>query len=511
MDDWIDVGASLRTWWFPAWVAVTLGLLVAGGMMLFAQTDGGLAVLAAGGASAIAVSLSGASLRARRRRVRITESGFQVHDRHGERAIADDQVICASLHVQSNYTNGELKSTTRVFDVWVEHETIPQRVQMVNRLSLHAADPLAPLIERVQKHLYERARDALAARQPFEGEGWTLHAGELVVAGGREARSVRVDELAAVGAFDDDLCLWRHGDDVPVVRIPLRRANTHVLARLLHESVPGEPEVDEPPDDSRLGRVLFERKPSRLMTAAAWALPVAACGCVAAGLAVALARGRFGPVIPAAILGAIAGFVWLVVLSQYVRFRCHDLGVSRRWLWREERLRFADVATFAYSAVRQYVKGGYAGTTFTLSFVARPGVKPRKLVYSKTLRNADHELDRLRDHVSSIIAAGMAQEYRERQVVGWTEGLRFLQEGLEYRAAGFLGRKPPVILRFDQIQGYDAQQGVFQLWVYGVRKPVVKEQVGAPNFFPGYLLLAQLLEERQQTERAGAARQERVG
>src|SRR5262249_22642038 len=130
MDDWIDVGSSFRTWWFPAWVVLTICLLVAASAMLAAQAEGGLAVLVAGGASGLAVGLAGTFIAARRCRVRVTPTGFVVHDRNGERAIADEQVICVSLHTKPNFSNGELKSTTRTFDVWAEYETVPQRVQM---------------------------------------------------------------------------------------------------------------------------------------------------------------------------------------------------------------------------------------------------------------------------------------------------------------------------------------------------------------------------------------------
>jgi hypothetical protein len=49
---------------------------------------------------------------------------------------------------------------------------------------------------------------------------------------------------------------------------------------------------------------------------------------------------------------------------------------------------------------------------------------------------------------------------------------------------------------YSQIHGYDADAGTFHLWIYGRKKPVAKESVARPNFYPGYLLLFRLLAAR---------------
>jgi hypothetical protein len=90
----------------------------------------------------------------------------------------------------------------------------------------------------------------------------------------------------------------------------------------------------------------------------------------------------------------------------------------------------------------------------------------------------------------------MANQLAGGQTVIWTDGLRFLPEGLQYSAKGFFGRKLPVMIPYSQIHGYDADAGTFHLWIYGKNKPVAKESVALPNFFPGYLLLARLLAAR---------------
>jgi len=162
--------------------------------------------------------------------------------------------------------------------------------------------------------------------------------------------------------------------------------------------------------------------------------------------------------------------------------------------------KYADVDVFTYSAVRQYVKGVYSGTNFTLTFTSQaPGNTRNRLytlTYSKHLRNTDPGLDHVRDKVSQLIAQRMAQQLASGRAVIWTDGLRFLPEALEYSAKGIFGRKPPVMIPYSQIHGYDAESGTLYLWMYGQKKPVAKESVARPNFFPGYLLLARLLAAR---------------
>jgi hypothetical protein len=87
----------------------------------------------------------------------------------------------------------------------------------------------------------------------------------------------------------------------------------------------------------------------------------------------------------------------------------------------------------------------------------------------------------------------MAKQFAGGDIVSWGDALRFFPEGLEYRASGFLRRKPPVIIPFDQITGIDVTDGQFRLWRTGQKGHAVKESVAQPNFFPGYFFLLRLL------------------
>lgn len=497
----LQIGRSFREWWFLALVGSVPCLLTAGVALLVVKSPFGAGLLIGGGIAALSAGLAAFFIRKSRFQVQIGTGVFRVCDRHGEREFIDDQVICASLSTRPNYVNGVLKSMTRTFDVWVEGDAGPERVKMVNRLAVGAFDPLANFVERLFAHLHERATFGLENGQPFEGEGWTLYPVELVVQTGRASQYVQLEDLAAAEIFDDHICVWKHGQDEPVMRIPTSAANTQILTRLLQERIARRPQNGEPPAGNRLGRVLFERKPGRLNVALLWLLPIAALLTIVI-VKLGVVRGGRGAFLVSLPLVALFGLIWLLVLSQSVEFRVHEHGVRRKWLFRSRQLKFSEVDSFTYSAVRHYAKGVYTGTNFTLTFAALAGGKPKKLTYAKNLRNADADLDRLRDYVSRLIADRMAAQFALDRPVTWTEGLRFLPEGLEYRPSGFLGRKAPIVIPYEQIYGFDANQGTFWLWVDGRKKPRIKESISLPNFFPGYLFLTELLASRPPRTRA---------
>jgi hypothetical protein len=486
----LQFGRNYREWWFIGLMASVVGLAAAGGMLLIVRHAAAVWVLLAAAVAAFSTAMSVVLIARSRFQIEINAHGFLLRDRHGEREFADNQLICAGLSFQPNYTNGVLKSTTRVLDLWVEGTHEPEQINLSTRLRIGTVDPLGPFVERIHAHLYERANAAIHAAEPFDGEGWTLHKSELIVHTGRNPQSARIAELSAVEVFDDCLCVWRHGQDEPVLRIPVASANTRVLQRLLEERIAagsGEPTIG-----GQLGRILFERKPDRSTSAMIWVLPI--LGGIVAIAMVVLALLRFGgDVLIGLPICFVLLLVWLLVVAQAVEFRVCEHGVRRKWLFRVQQIRYADVESFIYSAVRQYVKGTYAGTHFSLTFASVEGSKWKKLTYSKTLRNVDAELDHLRDRVSELIANRMMEQYAARRAVVWTDGLRFLPEGLEYRAAGILGRKAPVLIPYSQIYGYDADAGVFNLWVHDKKKPVAKENMNKANFFPGYHLLARVL------------------
>jgi hypothetical protein len=489
MNDRVLVRSTMRTWDFTllliAGIVLLVGAAVAAGFgRVLVAAPLGLA-----GCGCVLGAVLGQRRRVQRRQwVQDLGDGFLVIDQAGERRFADDDVLSMALTRKNNYVNGLLTSETRRLLVWLtSDEPVPEGLEMVNTVKTGTVDPLAGLINRLGDLLFRRAGDDLAAGQAVLGEGWTLQNDVLTLRTQGAEVSCPVAELAAVDFVDADICLWRTGQDEAFARVPKKSANAYILSRLLATRLAERPTPAPPPESTGLGRVIFERRPRRgtvvvLVVLGLVFLFVAAIAWLGGGLD-ALHWG-----IGALVLGGC--FLGGALHAARTILRCHQFGVTKRGLFGERSLRYADVAVFSYSAVRHFHNGAYTGTIFRLGFEPVPERARDRITHSVTLPHADQELEGLRDQVSRMIAARMARQLAAGEPVRWTPHLRFVPDGVEYRPAGFFGRKEPVLVPFREIYSYQIHQGTFFLWAKGQKKAVVREAMTQRNFFPGFYLLA---------------------
>ena len=186
---------------------------------------------------------------------------------------------------------------------------------------------------------------------------------------------------------------------------------------------------------------------------------------------------------------AVGSPVFLAVLLTAGNvFRCHTRGVYRRFCWVSRELRFEDVGTFTYFATRVFINGGYSGTSVRMRFAPRRGVNGRAVKFTAWFKNADAELESLREHVSRVVGAYMLRRLENGESVRWTDGLRLRPEGLEWTTGGLFSRSVTRLIPYDEIAGTDIQEGHFYLFLRGVRKAVYTAPVSADNFFPGLLV-----------------------
>jgi hypothetical protein len=417
--------------------------------------------------------------------VRDAGTGFDVISHQGQRHVADHDVLSMTLDRRRNYSSGILKSVTRRLVVWLPtEEAQPERLEMVNRIRNGSADPLARLIGRLGDRLFEQARQDMAAGRSVLGERWTLDGGELRVQDKTGVSACRVEEVAAVEVVDRHVCVWRNGEDLPLARVPAQSANADLLMRLLKERLADYPSETTPPEGS-LGRIIFERRPDKGTVVI---LAILAAGAIPGGLflLVAVPGSLFLSMLLIG-LGAACALGW--VYCRRAVFRCHQLGVYRAGLTGARTLRFSDVEAVRYSALRTHNHGVYTGTMIVLDFEPAAQQKANRIRYSVTVRNADQQLETLRDQVARMIAERMARQLAAGQAVPWTTRLRFLKNGIEHQPRSLFGRKQPVVIPYSDIRAFQLDRGQFYLWTMERPKPVLRQSAGVRNFFPGFWLL----------------------
>jgi hypothetical protein len=496
----ILVRGELSNWVHAVRVLAALGLMV--GVVL------GLAGLVwcwivAAGSGILWLILEGMAWQARRVRTWLTlhGDGIEVETRGGHRAIHDSQISAVALETKKNLNNGELSSVTRKFTLWVEDQ--PEPVRMENTIKTNRVDPLAGLIQRLLDRLKQRMEQDLARGGTASGEGWHLSRAALTVGRTPDDQQFPLGEVTAIESAGGQMCVWRRGSDTAVARLPLSARNVYLLPLVAQPYLPRTSEGAGSADSAGLGRALFERRPNRgvVITLCIAGIMMAAVGAALLATSIAKLNASEGALVAGLILfglGPVLGFLgwWLAFTS----FRCHERGVWKGSPLGQQTLRYTDVSSFQYSAVRHYHNGVYTGTHLSMRF--RPITPDRgpAIKYNTTTHGDDDDLDNLRDVISRAIAVRMADQVHAQQTVRWTSNLQFLPTGISYRPSGLLGRKEPQLLPFADYGGYDLKQGVFYLFARGNKQYVTTEQASAENFYPGFFLLLMLLHQPTEAE-----------
>lgn len=468
-------------------VGIVLGVAVAPWGWIVAGVGGGLWLV-----------LESVAWRARRVRTWLTlhDDGMEIEDARGYRAIHDSQVSAVALETKKNLTNGELSSITRKFRVWAEDQ--PEPLLMENRINIGAADPLAGLIDRLLGRLRQQMEEAIARGGTASGDGWHLSRTALTLGRPPSDQQLPLSEITAIETFDGRMCIWQRGIDMAVAKLPLSGRNVHLLPVVVRPFLTETSKTEGAAAAVGLGRVLFERRPGRNMVLVLAIAGVALAASGAAMTAMYLGRQNMDEGLLVGGLVMVATGTALGLLGTWLAFtsfRCHERGVWKATLWGQKTLRYADLGSFQFSAVRHYHHGAYTGTHLTMRFRPVSADRGPTMRYTTRTQGDDDDLDGLRDYISRIIAVRMAEQIRGGQPVTWTANLEYTPEGIRFRPSGFLGRKEPQLLPFTSYGGYDLKQGVFHLFAQGQKKSLMTEQAAAENFYPGFALLLMLLHE----------------
>ncbi len=420
--------------------------------------------------------------------IEVLPDGFMLIDRKQEVEHEDDDVQSLALSQKKSFSNGDADGFVRTARLWLQSESRP--VFMKNRFKAGKTDPLAGFFDRLANKLIEQREEALGSGHSISGDGWRLTDRELHFQRGSGEESLRMEEVQAIDFFEGKMSVWRKGLDEPYVRFSDDGRDAWMLPRLMSSRI----KPDES-DNSGLGRILFQRRSSKLTVGF-----LAASGLVAiafGGTMLALeAIDTFGFVF--ILLLTVAFWLWAWSSSKSA-FRCHERGVYQAKMFGEKQLKYQDVAEFTYRATRHYHNGAYTGTILSLKFQPAAGAG-KAISYGATVRNEDADLDSLRDFISRVIAARMANELAAGNVTPWMSNIRFRPDGLEYNASGFLRtKKETTLMPHADYGGWNVQGGTFLLFARGNSKAVLKAQTSEPNFFPGFYLL-QLIYHQQAAE-----------
>ena len=522
--DRIPVGTHYRVWWF--WLPILFGgLLLLGATILLPIFPAiGFVGLGIGCTCLLLAALAGFLIEKGRRWAQLSDDSFRLSDRHVAAVIHDEQVTDLALHREPHHGAGRLLSETRRLTLWLKTEAGPQRVKLSSRMAPDSPDPLQPLIDRLCHRLLDHSQRELSARESIDGEGWSLDHTQLHVRTRQGRLSLPLKDLTAIETIGDELRLWQHDDPHTVAKVALSGRNAWMLEPLLapriHDSqglrsiapsaerpLPAE-EVDEPETSgSPLGRILFERSTGSgaMMVFGVFGLILLLVGGVGMW---------FGIADQDPVLGAAAGLLLLLsgvcfassIRVRRIRFRCHEHGLERMTMASRKVLRFDEIDVFSCECRRNQSQGRYTGTTYTLVFADRSREQGRGIFYSTTVRNRDEELDDLRDRLSQIIARRMAQTYAAHRSVQWTPEVWFQEDLLEYsRPRRLFVAAKAAFIPYDTITDFEVRDGLCYIWTCYQERAVLTINAGAPNFYPGQILLEGLVRSKRQETTATSA------
>lgn len=402
--------------------------------------------------------------------VAVFEKGLEFRGPAGAVAIAFSDIAALGLTVKDEFSNGSFSGISRRLQLWRQQDPVKRPyvdLQAFCKAGKPEEEQLAQVITRLLGEAEARIEQVVASGGIAKGVGLQLSQTSLRVG----TEPVPLEQITAAGLHGGRLCLWLDADAEPRYRLDPNLPNVlpivQFVQKRLEERATGAGGANA--EVAGLGRILFERRSSK---AVGILLIVAGITTIWLGVGILL---------------ILWGWHMLVF-----RFRCHERGVYRRGLFSRRELLYREVASFTFSATRQYYNGAYVGTSITMNFVpeAAPGAKPIGL--SRSVRNADRDLDELREHVGRVLAVRLLARLEQGTEVPWGPDALLTPNAVRYRRPKFIGKSDWTDLPYQEVAGTSINDGTLAVFAKGNEKPVLTMPVSAANFFPGYNLFCHL-------------------
>jgi hypothetical protein len=451
--------------------SVALGILgtviaIIAAITVVAEHSGapGIAACAVGSALAL-IGLVTAFTKRKRWRIALHENGAVIQAKGNPPAeVLFAELAALSHEPKPHYSNGVYAGIMHTLRFWrKEDQPKMPYVQVACYISAKKNEGEAEAMQALADKATEVICDRLTA--VVDGGGTVKSPGGLQVNahGVRfQGTSIALGEIAELGVFDGKFCIWKTGEEFATLKIDPGAANVLPIMNIVSRKLADHDKQVAEEESGTLGRVLFERRQSKVF---GWILILIG--------------------IPATVV--LVGLLLIYVGLRLVRgyFRCHERGVSQRAVSKEKRLLYTQVSSFTYSATRMYYNGAYTGTALVMNFQTEDPKQLPPIKFTTSIKNQDDDLDELRDRISVVVAQRLLKEFAESEVFTWTKGLEVTKDGIRYRKGKLLGKGEWVLLPFEQYQGVNIQEGTFHLFKDGADKSVYHCLVGEPNFFPG--------------------------
>ncbi len=471
-----------KRWRDASTVFLVLGVIVfaIAVIIMIADKEASAPALIAGGiglaCAAVAVGVA-LCRKAQRSTITVHENGLFIDQGEHKKGCVFGEIAAVGQTTKNHFANGRYSGRSRCVGLWRREDgarTPHVEIHAYCKASDPADEQLNDLVVMLVDRVADRIAELVARGGSAKGEGVqlrqdALRAGDV---------TIPLDDIAATGFYRDRLCVWRRNEDEPCVRLDPSLPNVLPIVQVLDTELEKRQAAGEESEaEEGLGRILFERRASRVI---AWVV-------LLAGLPLCL---------------VLIGFL-LILIAMHLfrsRFRAHERGVLKRGLFKERSLRYTDVDTFTCSTTSMYVNGVYTGTSVVMKFVPEPGADVKPVKFSQNVRNADSDLDALRDHISAVVARKMLDRYKADGRLEWTPDVIFTQDGIRYRKGKLIGKGEWDELPFEQIAGATLNEGQFFLFAEGQEKHVLRMPSSTDNFFPGSMALSHLLAEKENAE-----------
>lgn len=426
----------------------------------------------------------------RRAWMTVQRSGFRWITRSGETEYADPVVHGIGLFRRGQHSFGRLVSDRQNVWLWIGDDDA-KPLQLTVRVVVGEDGPLGPLVRRLQRRLLEHAEDALRRGSRLSGDGWSWSDRTISTNSGARQTTIKLQDVSAVDETQEELRIWRDVEPAPFMRLSLAQRNAWLLSQLLQRrfASPGSPDVLPA---SGLGRILREHRPrSALIASGLLALfaSIVAGTCFAAAI--------WAQMLPLALVGIGVGLTAVALVTTAIRlsrssFRLHEKGISQTSLSGFRSLGFEEIDQFAFDARRQYSRGRYIGTMFTMVFVSQG--RPRdSMFHSERAAFETEDIIQMRDRISEEVATRLARRWMETNSVAWTPELTILKCGLKYeRRRGLLWKNRAIEIELSEIGAFDICDGWFYVWGIEHDDPLIQVRTSSPNFYAGLLLFEQV-------------------